>query len=237
MHYINIRDKIMTLTPQEELLKIRQEMLAKEVDAELKNDQIKAFWKKYRFLLIGLAVAAVAAAIAFEVYNAWWHKVRLSESDRFETAAVLAYQGESDAALNELVQLSQNGKTGYQYLSDLKQASILMGQGKTAEAFDILTRVMENADAPDELRSVARLSLAGHQIDTKPAGEIQSLLQPLLNETNAFFGLAAELAAINYLKQGDKTGAKNILNQALQAATVPLNIKQRLSELQSVIGE
>ena len=59
----------MKLTPQDELIKIRQEMLAKEVDAELKKDQIKAFWKKYRFLFIGLACAAVIFVIAFEFKN------------------------------------------------------------------------------------------------------------------------------------------------------------------------
>lgn len=225
----------MKLTPQDELLKIRQEMLAKEVDAELKNDQIKAFWKKYRFLLIGLAVLAVAIAIGFEVYQSWWTKTRLSESDQFEQAAVLTYQGKSDEALGILNTLSENGKTGYRYLADLKRASILMAQGKNEAAFQLLNELANNKNMPNELRAVARLSLAGHQIDSKTPDEIQTLLQPLLTETNPFYGSATELAAIAYLKQGNQEAAKNILNQALQSTSVPLNVKQRLSELLSVI--
>ena len=123
----------MKLTPQDELLKIRQEMLAKEVDAELKNDQIKAFWKKYRFLLIGLAALAIVIAIGFELYQSWWTKTRLSESDQFETAAVLSYQGQYDTALKNLTDLSENGKTDYRYLADLKRAAILIQKNENEE--------------------------------------------------------------------------------------------------------
>ncbi len=225
----------MKLTPQEEIMKIRQEMLAKEVDAEVKNDQIRAFWKKYRFLFIGLAVAIVGAAIVVEMYNAWREKVRLDESNRFENAVILAYQGQSDAALNELSALADGAKTGYRYLAQLKQAGVLISQGKNEQAFDILTQLMNNNAAPDELRAVARLSLAGHQIDSKNPTEVQNLLQPLLSEKNPFYGSAVELMALTYLKQNNAQAAKNILNQALQNQTLPLNVKQRLDELLSVI--
>ena len=225
----------MKLTPQDELIKIRQEMLAKEVDAELKNDQIKAFWKKYRFLFIGLACAAVIFVIAFELYQSWRMKTRIAESDQFEQAAVLSYQGKYDDALRELSALSKNAKTGYRYLADLKRSSILIQQQKNEEAFKLLMQLVGNKKVPDELRSVARLSLVGHQIDSKTPEEIQLLLQPLLNESNPFYGSAAELMAISYLKQNNQKAAKNILNQALQSTSVPLNVKQRLSELLSLV--
>ena len=96
-------------------------------------------------------------------------------------------------------------------------------------------QLVGNKKVPDELRSVARLSLVGHQIDSKTPEEIQLLLQPLLNESNPFYGSAAELMAISYLKQNNQKAAKNILNQALQSTSVPLNVKQRLSELLSLV--
>ena len=225
----------MKLTPQDELLKIRQEMLAKEVDAELKNDQIKAFWKKYRFLLIGLAALAIVIAIGFELYQSWWTKTRLSESDQFETAAVLSYQGQYDTALKNLTDLSENGKTDYRYLADLKRAAILIQKNENETAFNLLNALISNKNAPEEFKSIAQLSLAGHQIDTQKPEDIQIQLQPLLNESNPFYGSAAELMAIIYLKQNNQDAAKNILNQALQSTSVPLNVKQRLSELLSVI--
>lgn len=225
----------MKLTPQDELLKIRQEMLAKEVDAELKNDQIKAFWKKYRFLLIGLAALAIVIAIGFELYQSWWTKTRLSESDQFETAAVLSYQGQYDTALKNLTDLSENGKTDYRYLADLKRAAILIQKNENETAFNLLNALINNKNAPEEFKSIAQLSLAGHQIDIQKPEDIQIQLQPLLNESNPFYGSAAELMAIIYLKQNNQDAAKNILNQALQSTSVPLNVKQRLSELLSVI--
>lgn len=225
----------MKLTPQDELLKIRQEMLAKEVDAELKNDQIKAFWKKYRFLLIGLAALAIVIAIGFELYQSWWTKTRLSESDQFETAAVLSYQGQYDTALKNLTDLSENGKTDYRYLADLKRAAILIQKNENETAFNLLNALISNKNAPEEFKSIAQLSLAGHQIDIQKPEDIQIQLQPLLNESNPFYGSAAELMAIIYLKQNNQDAAKNILNQALQSTSVPLNVKQRLSELLSVI--
>jgi len=225
----------MKLTPQDELLKIRQEMLAKEVDAELKNDQIKAFWKKYRFLLIGLAALAIVIAIGFELYQSWWTKTRLSESDQFETAAVLSYQGQYDTALKNLTDLSENGKTDYRYLADLKRAAILIQKNENETAFNLLNALISNKNAPEEFKSIAQLSLVGHQIDIQKPEDIQIQLQPLLNESNPFYGSAAELMAIIYLKQNNQDAAKNILNQALQSTSVPLNVKQRLSELLSVI--
>lgn len=225
----------MKLTPEEEIIKIRQEMLAKEVDAELKNDQIRELWQKYRFLLFGLIVAIIATVIGCELYDSWQSKLRTAESDKFETAVLTAYQGQPDVALNNLTELSETGKTAYQYLADLKQAGILIGQGKQTEAFALLKKLMNDTSVPDDLRSVARLSLAGHQMDTANPSDIQALLQPLLSAQNPFYGSAAELMALTYLKQNNPEGAKNIINQALNSEVVPVNMKQRLMEILSVI--
>lgn len=219
---------------QNELEKLQQDMLIREVQEEMQREKLRALWQKYRFLVIGFIAGVLLITISNELYHSWRQKVSLAESDSFEKATVLAYTGDSEQALQILKKLAQDGHTGYSALAHLKMAGIYLAQDQLPQALAALETVM-NDQAASGLKEVATLAYVGHTIDTENPQKLQALLKPLLGNRSAFAGSAAELSAVLYLKQGDTQSAITVLKQAQENELVAPVVKQRLNEFLSVI--
>ena len=98
-----------------------------------------------------------------------------------------------------------------------------------------LSTLMNNKSAPFEIRSVATLSFVGHQLDVEEPATLQKALKPLLDKDSAFYGSAVELSALLLLEEGKVEPAKDLLTQALAKKTLTPMMRQRLTELRSVI--
>lgn len=222
--------------PIDEMEKLQQAIFEREVDEELQRERLRNLWQKYRFAVIGLVIGILLTTIGTEVYHSWRQKVSLSESDSFENAAVLAYTGETDKAVEILKKLASDGRTGYAPLAEMKLAGIYFSQNKPQEGIASLNKVIAS-DAPEQLKAVATIAYVGQQFETEDPAKLQAMLKPLLAGTSNFVGSAAELSAALYLKQNNQAEAINVLNQTINNPKTAPAVKQRLSELLSVIKE
>lgn len=221
--------------PNDEMAKMQQEMLAREVDEDVQKQRLQNLWHKYRFVVLGAVLALLLVTIGIEVYHSMRMRNSLEESDLFESAVVAAYRGDKDNALKTLADLSQDGNTGYADLAQLKMAGILFEQDKTTEALQTLKKIMDNRWAPAELRAVATLSYVGHQVDGGNAAELQSLLAPLMKKGSAFYGSAAQLSAVLYIKEGNREAAVKLLKDAVNNNLALDAQKQQLASMLSII--
>lgn len=228
-----------TRDKDEELLHMRQEMLAREVDEELNKERLMAFWKKYQALIVILVIAIVGAAVCYELYKVNVQKTRLAESDRFETAVVnrAAATDEADrrAALEAFEKMGIDAKTGYKYLAKLQAAGMLFDEGKTAEGLTALNAVANDKAAPEQFRGVATLSAVSFEFNTAPAETLIARLTPYLVTGNPFYGSAAELAAALYLKENKPESAASLLRQAVADPALPKQMAERLNGYLSMI--
>ncbi|MBR6675559.1 MAG: tetratricopeptide repeat protein [Alphaproteobacteria bacterium] len=222
--------------PIDEMEKLQQAIFEREVDEELQRERLRNLWQKYRFAVIGLVIGILLTTIGTEVYHSWRQKVSLSESDSFENAAVLAYTGETDKAVEILKKLASDGRTGYAPLAEMKLAGIYFSQNKPQEGIASLNKVIAS-DAPEQLKAVATIAYVGQQFETEDPAKLQTMLKPLLAGTSNFVGSAAELSAALYLKQNNQAEAINVLTQTINNPKTAPAVKQRLSELLSVIKE
>lgn len=221
--------------PVDEMEKLRQEALAREVDEEIQREKMRALWQKYRFAVIGFVVGVLLVTIGTEIYHSWREKVSLRESDAFENATILAYTGETDKAMGILEELATTGKTGYAPLAKLKLVGVYMAQNKMDQALNSLKALANDTDVPTPIRSVATITYVGHAFDQEKPADLQAMLKPLLGSNSAFAASAAELSAALYLKEGNTQEAVNVLNQALNNPEASQVVKQRLTQLLSVI--
>ena len=222
--------------PIDEMEKLKQAIFEREVDEELQRERLRNLWQKYRFAVIGLVIGILLTTIGTEVYHSWRQKVSLSESDSFENAAVLAYTGETDKAVEILKKLASDGRTGYAPLAEMKLAGIYFSQNKPQEGIASLNKVIAS-DAPEQLKAVATIAYVGQQFETEDPAKLQAMLKPLLAGTSNFVGSAAEFSAALYLKQNNQAEAINVLTQTINNPKTAPAVKQRLSELLSVIKE
>ena len=221
---------------EEEQIKIQQALLEREVDEELALDKRREFFKKYQNLMITLVVGTLTLVAAFNIYQSWWQRVRRGESDAFEKGVMAAYNGQTADAQNIFEKTVQD-RTDYKFLGRFRLASLLFEQGKTSEGLGILEQLMKTKSAPEELRSIARLSWVGHQLDTGKPADLQAALVPLLRPDNAFFPMASEQAALLALKEGDTLKAKGYLEAVLKTPNISEIQHQRLEELLTILGE
>lgn len=219
----------------DEAERIQQAILEREVEEELQKERLMNFWKKYRFVIIGGLFLIISFTVGTEIYKSWYNKIRIAESNQFEQAVLFDYTSEPEKASQLYSELSQNARTGYQYLAQMRLAQMAFGKNDTSNGIQILTNLMNNSAAPEELRDVARLSVIGHQVGTTDSNELLKLLQPLLKKQNSFYASAVELQAILLLEQKKNDEASQILNTALGLPTLSEQSKNRLKELLSII--
>ncbi len=219
----------------EELERIQQAILEREVEEELQKERLMNFWKKYRGVILGGLVIILGITIGSELHRSWYDKVRLAESDQFEQAVLLAFTGKDEQSTQIYQNLANSAKTGYKYLAQMRLAQNALLANETSEGITYLTELMNNGSAPEELRDVARLAVVGHQIGLLPTEQLQKELQPLLNKQNEYYGSAVELQAVLLLEQKKTKEAVDVLNKAIALPTLPADAKNRLKELLAII--
>lgn len=222
----------------DEAAKIQQRIFEREVDEELRQEQLINWWKKYGIFVIAGAICIILGTVCHEWYRSWQTKVQLAESDRFEKAMISGARGETDQALTELKQLAQNGHTGYQYLARLEQASLLLRSNRAAEGIQILKEVSADKAVPAPLRDAAVVAYVGHSMDGGNIPELKQLIAPIAaDKTSAFYGQAVELNALLYILSGEKEQAVSILKNALTVTDLSSQVYERLTQLLNDVQE
>lgn len=221
----------------EEIEHLQQAMLEREVEEELHKERLLKFWQKYRILLISVVLGIILITVGTEVYRSWYQKVRLYESDQFEQAILLNYQGKQAQAEEIFKKLSTNARTGYKYLSKMRLAAIYLNTDKKVDGLKFLKDLIDEAKTPEALKSIARLSYVANQIDSTETSELEKELEPLLSPKNAYYVSAIELKMILLLSQNKQPDAIILLKNALMQPELNLEGKKRLTEFLSVIEE
>jgi len=212
---------------------IYQESFIREVDDDLRAEQFQKMWNKYRKFIFGAVALVLLLTVAHQLYLNARLKVRMSESDKYEQAAVLNAKGQTEGAL-ALYRELQDGRTNYKYLSQMRMAGILFEQKKDKEALDLLNALRQNKKAPESLRSVAAIGYVSHLVDTGDIKELQDILNPFMTPKNAWYGTASELSVLLLLRQNEVEKAKRLLDESLKQDLSPI-VKTRLAVWKNIL--
>ena len=210
--------------------------------------EMKAWWKQYGNLVVGLLTAAAIGALAWQGWN-WYQRNQTAQASMVYSVlqkSVLEKDSQrTKAASGEL--LEKFGGTTYAPLGALITAKALFDAGDVKTAKVQLTWVVEHGK--DELRDLARLRLAAVLLDEKAYDEA---LKQLDGSVSA--GFAARFAenrgdllnaqgkkpearsayqvALAKLDEGDKTGkGKNSLQDKQANAPYREMLQQKLDSL------
>ena len=106
----------------------------KEVDEDLRRDNLEKLWKKYSFQIIGMVVAVVLAVAGVQGWQAYDLDQRGKLSDRYGAALDLAQDGDTAAGLDALIDMSEASDSGYAGLAAFEEARLRVESGDTAGA-------------------------------------------------------------------------------------------------------
>jgi hypothetical protein len=199
----------------------------REVNEELRSDQMKYAWKRFRPVVIAIVVLVVGGAAVKEAYDYWQTHNSSQSGDRFLAALKLANENKPDEALAAFEALEKDGTGAYPVLAKLRAASVQQAKGDTAAAIAAFSEVGNDANAPQAMRDLAKMRAAWLLIDTGTYEQVAAQAQAMANPGNPLAASAREALGLSAYKAGDFVKAKEWYQQIANDAATPRNIANR----------
>jgi hypothetical protein len=221
----------LAVTPQQQ-----NEAFIREVQEEVRRDQILSFWQRYGRLLIGgIVVLLLAYAGAL-----WWSAHSASGAERQGEQLDDAFQNLASSqvptAQKILQPLAQSGRPGYRALALLSEADIALknAAGNPAKLSAVAAQyqgIADNDSVPEPLRQLALLRAVNAVYDQLPPKTAIDRLRPIAVPGNPYFASAGELTAIAWLRLGRADLAKTLFTQIVADPATPDSIRSRAVQM------
>lgn len=207
----------------------------REIDEELRRDNLLKLWARYgRYVII--AAAAILLVIAGIV--GWLdhlRSLRQQQSARYAAALTLARDGkEGEAAKLFATIAGEDG--GYAVLSSFEEAQALEKSGDKKGAAAVYRRIAQSDSAGPMFRDLAILLAAMDEFPTADPKSIVDRVAPLTRSGDPWRPTALELTAIASLKAGDKAAALAIYKQLADDPATPQGLRARAAEMTAALG-
>ncbi len=205
--------------------------LIREVDEELRREQLGKLWQRY-----GTWIVIAALAIPLGVLGYQWNlrserAAAEAAGARFEAAANLAAEGKSDDAVKAYQELARSGPAGYAALSQLRAAGSLASAGKTTEAIGAYEALARDEAADPLLRDFGRLQAAGLRLGQADWTEMQNRLNDLIVDKAPWRYFAREMLGMAALKAGKPEEARKLLEPMVADPGLPQGLGERVRVL------
>ena len=214
-----------------------EDSFIKEVNEDLKNDQLRLVWKKYGLYIIIAVALILTVTVSFESIKAWRIKQNEAWSDTYAYALSLQNQGRFDESIEVLQRMKSEGGGIYADIAKVQISNVLFDQGKINEAVALLQVLAKDKKLNKQMHNVVIIKLASYKVDTAPAEEVIELLKPLIEENGAWTDIAKEMLAILYIRENNFDQAREIYYDILNTPNIDEELSRRVKDMLSVLNE
>ena len=206
----------------------------REVDEEVRQENLKKLWKKYGLWFGAVAVVIVVAVAGWQGWKSYDLSQRRAQATLFYQAAEL-YAKQDFQGAEDLLSGLEGVRSGYDILARFKQAQLAVAQGRAEDAVAIWDGLSEDAVAG--LSDLASLLAALHLLEQGDHSAASMRVARLLRGESGFYSHALELQGLIALEGGDKESARQSFTQLSQDSETPGYLRARAERLLSVIEE
>ncbi|MCX8996635.1 tetratricopeptide repeat protein [Rhizobiaceae bacterium BDR2-2] len=208
----------------------------REVNEEIRSEQMRMFWARYGRIVIGGAVAVVLATAGWRGYEYWAERQASASGDQFIAALALVRDGKTAEAEAALQALEKDGAGSYPVLARLRAATLLAEKGEAAGAIAAFTAIGQDGSVPDVMRDTARLRAAYLLVDTGSYEQVAAEAEQIAVPANALRHSAREVLGLSAYKSGDMVKAKDWFEQTATDAQAPSNVANRARMMLDLIN-
>lgn len=212
------------------------EAFLREVDDELRRDELMAAWRRWG----RLGVSAVLIGLALFGAWLWWrgHSEQTAgvEGEQLQSAYDQITAGQTPQANATLTDLAGSRRDGYRALAKLAQGDLLLQRNDTKGAAAKFAAIAADTSLAQPFRDLATVRQTTIEFDGLPPQTVIERLRPLAAPGAPWFGSAGELTAIAYLRQNRRDLAGRLFGQIARADDVPASIRQRAVQMASSMG-
>ena len=213
-----------------------QEVLLREVDEAVRQDQLGSVAKRYGWWMVGGLVLALAAFGGYLFWSDRREKQLEQHSEQLVTTLDKIEAGQVDQSADDLAELADSGDTATAYSAKMARAGVALRQNRRQEAVAIFDEIAEDDDAPQPYRDLATIRSVAARFEELPPQQVIDRLKPLATPGNPWFGSAGELVGMAYLKQGKTNLAGPLFAAIAKDEDVPETLRSRTRQLAGLLG-
>ena len=202
----------------------------REIDEELRRDNLLKLWSRYGRYIIGVAVFALVVAGGIVGWREHQLSERRAQSVRYASALNLARDGKEADALKVFGTIAHEG-SGYAVLAAFEQAALLAKSGDQEAAAAAYDRIAATGQLDPNFRGLAVLLSVLQRMPVADPRTTIERLAPLTASGNAWRPSAIELTALAKLKAGDKSSALSLFKSLTDDASTPQSLRARAAEI------
>lgn len=212
------------------------EAFLREVDEELRRDQIRHAAKRWGKPLIAAVILALAAFGGW----LWWNhqQTQKAEAEGEKLVQILndLESGNQKGVEARLKPLAESGNAGYRATAKLTLASLKLQDDDAKGAAAGYKAVAEDESIAEPFRDLALIRQTAAEYDSLKPEQVVARLQPLAVKDNPWFGSAGEMVAVAYLNMNKPDLAGPLFAAIAKDEGVPESIRSRAVQMAGVLG-
>jgi hypothetical protein len=212
------------------------ETFKREVDENLRRDQVRDFFKAYGNWLIAGVVLFLAASGGL----IWWnqHQVQRSQAQVEKLASIYQDIGKGNMAQTpqQLDELSKSGSKAVSASAIFARAALALQQNDLKLATATYKSIAGDSSYPQPYRNAALIRQTALEFDQLQPQEVIARLEPLAKAGEPWFGTAGEMTALALVKQGKRQEAGQLFAAIARDKGVPDTIRARAVQVAGSLG-
>jgi hypothetical protein len=202
----------------------------REVDEEVRREQLKKLWERYGGLLIAACVVVVVAVGGWRAYQ-WWEGKKAAEAGAaFQAAITLSADGKSKEAEEAFAKLATDGTASYRALAKFREAAEVARRDPKA-AVALYDQLAANSGLGQVLQDLAAVRAATLLVDTAPYSEIVQRLESVAGANRTFRHTARTLLAMSAWRAKDLTAMHRWTDMVLADPESPAGTRGQVQML------
>lgn len=212
------------------------EILIREIDEAVRQDDAVNFAKKYGIALIAVVVAGLVGLGGY----LWWDANRESQleaqSETIISALDLAGANDFKSAGEKVAPLLGDGSPAARAAAQFIQAAAALEAGDDAKAITIFAGVAADPQAPQALRDLALVREVAVSFDSRKPADVIAQLKGLAVPGHPLFGSAGELTAMAHLEAGNRREAGALFAAIAKDEALPETLRSRARQMAGLLG-
>ena len=215
----------------------QRDSLAREIDEELRREQLLKLWERYGIHVIAAAVLIIAGIGGYKYYEHRRAAAAEAAGASLIAATREAGQNKNAEAQKALESIAANAPAGYALIARLRLAAAEREAGKTAEAAAAFEAIAKESSVDPLLTDYAQLQAAMLRLDSASWTDMQNWLNGLAADGNAWRFSARELLGLAAQKAGKTDEARAEFTRLLSDRGTPPGIAERARIMLAMLTE
>lgn len=212
------------------------ETFLREVDENLRRDQLRSMARKYGPLWIA-GVVLLLAAVGGWLY---WQNKQKDDAAVDSEALAQVYTDISAGRLATVPQrldaLAKDGTDAVRASALFTRAEVAIEQNDRALAIAKYHLVADDKGLPAPYRDLGLIRATTLEFDSLKPDQVIARMEPIAKPGNPWFGSAGELTAIAMVKQGKKIEAGRLFAAIAADQQVPESVRARAVQIAGTLG-